>query len=74
MRRLRFIRMTGTLYASDDYRYFIEKEREGGWLVTESGVGKNRLPTLNEAKAWLRAWDKGEVLAFGAHYWWRPDA
>jgi hypothetical protein len=69
-RQVRFIRITANVYASDDYAYFIDKTPEG-WTVSEHGVPKNRLATLNDAKAWLRAWARGETVAPSATLWYR---
>jgi hypothetical protein len=69
-RQVRFTRFTSNCYASEDYAYFIDKTPEG-WVVSEHGTPKNRLATLNEAKAWLRAWVRGETIAPPATTWYR---
>lgn len=72
MKAMRFQRITERVYASEDFAYFIDKTPEG-WVVSEHGVPKNRFRTINEAKAWTRAWVAGETIAPPATIWYRNE-
>lgn len=57
-----FESFTATSYASADWRYVIEFDKQvNEWIVKEQGNIKRSFRTADEAIAWTIAWDKGEA-------------